>query len=189
MRPPLLVQCFTAWSAPPSPSLEGAQAILVHVAGENSATDPGRVNEALSLMVRDLHRQLDVPVIAQDEIKPCLIGIPVFATSSRQTDVYPRYLDTRDIAIWQKSQCERLGARTVVLVSYLPHYWRAAKSLEKLGLTVLVPPGITELYDPRNSQWWAQQVGQPPLRSTSPPPRHREGVGLMRTPRGPHSLF
>lgn len=149
-----LWECLTVWSVPPT-SLRGAQAILAHAAGENSPTDPGRVNEFIAGKIRELYYELDVPVIIQGELKSCLI-VPLAAVSLRQAEVAPNYLSTRDIALWQKEECDKLGAKIVVLVSYLPHYWRGMKAAEKVGLTVLTPSGLKEIYDPANRQMWAR---------------------------------
>lgn len=150
-----LWQCLTVWRVSPT-SLRGAQAILAHSAGENSPTDPGVVNQYLANLIRDLHRRLGVPVIIQGELKPCLADVPLTAVSPRQAETAPNYMNTYDIALWQKAQCDKLGAKQVVLVSYYPHYWRAVRATQKVGLTVLVPPGLRELYDSNNSQKWAR---------------------------------
>lgn len=150
-----LWELLTIWSVPPT-SLQGAQAILAHASGENSPSDPGLVNEFLAGKIGDLYRQLRVPVIIQGELKPCLSGIPLTAVSPRQAETAPNYMNTYDIALWQKAECDKLGVQRVVLVSYYPHYWRAVKATEKVGLTVLVPQGLREIYDPNNSQKWAR---------------------------------
>lgn len=150
-----LWECLAVWSVP-STSLQGAQAILAHASGENSPIDPGLVNEFLAGKIRELYRQLGVPVIIQGELKPCLSDIPLIAVSPRQAETAPNYMNTYDIALWQKAECDKLGVNRVVLVSYYPHYWRAVKATEKVGLTVLVPSGLREIYDPNNSQVWAR---------------------------------
>ena len=149
-----LWECLTVWSVPPT-SLRGAQAILAHTAGENSPIDPGRVNKFIAVRIGELYHQLRVPVIIQAELKSCLPDIPLTAVSPRQAEAL-RYISTWDIARWHKAECDKLGVRRVVLVSYYPHYWRAVKVTEKVGLTVLTPPGLKEIYDPANSQWWAR---------------------------------
>ena len=148
-------ECLTVWSVS-STSLRGAQAILAHAAGENSPTDPGLANESIADNVRELYHWLGVPVIVQGELRACLSGIQLAAVSPRQSEAAPNYLNTHDIALWQKSECEKLGIERVVLVSYLPQYWRAAKVTEKVGLICLTPPGLKEMYDPANSQWWGR---------------------------------
>lgn len=150
-----LWECLTVWSVPPT-TLEGAQAILAHAAGENSPSDPGLVNEFLADKIRKLYHQLQVPVIIQGELKLCLSDIPLTAVSPRQAETAPNYMNTYDIALWHKAECDKLGVRKVVLVSYYPHYWRAVKATEKVGLTVLVPSGLREVFDPNNSQVWAR---------------------------------
>ena len=150
-----LWECVIVWSVPPT-SLQGAQAILSHAAGENSSSDPGLVNEFLAGLIRQLYQELKVPVIIQGELKSCLSDVPLTAVSPRQEETTPNYINTFDIALWQKAECDKLGAKHVVLVSFYPHYWRAMKATEKVGLTVLVPPGLKEMYDPNNSQKWAR---------------------------------
>lgn len=150
-----LWELLTVWSVSPT-SLQGAQAILAHASGENSPSDPGLVNEFLAGKIRELYRQLRVPVIIQGELKPCLSDIPLTAVSPRQAETAPNYMNTYDIALWQKARCDKIGAKRVVLVSYYPHYWRAVKATEKVGLTVLVPSGLMEIFDPNNSQKWAR---------------------------------
>lgn len=150
-----LWECLTVWSVPPT-SLQGAQAILAHSAGENSPTDPGLVNKFIADKIKELYHHLKVPVIIQGELKPCLFDIPLTAASPRQAETAPNYMNTYDIALWQKAECDKLGVQRVVLVSYYPHYWRAVRATEKVGLTVLVPPGLREGYDPNNSQKWVR---------------------------------
>ena len=150
-----LWECLTVWSVPPT-SLRGAQAILSHAAGENGPTDPGLVNEFLGEQIRKLYHQLGIPVIVQAEVAPCLRDIPLTAVSQSQASVAPRHLTTWDIAIWQKAECEKRGINKVILISYYPHYWRAVKATEKVGLSVLVPPGLKEVFDPNNIQMWAR---------------------------------
>lgn len=151
----LLWECFTVWSVSPT-SLKGAEAILVHAAGENSPTDPGKVNKYLGQLADKLSRAYDLPVFAQGEVAPCLIDGFVAAISPRQAEMAPNYLNTWDIALWHKSECDMRGITKVILVSYYPHYWRALKATEKAELTVLVPPDLREMYDARNSQVWAR---------------------------------
>lgn len=150
-----LWECLTVWRVSPT-SLEGAQAILAHAVGENSPSDPGLVNEFLASRIRELYRELQLPVIVQGELKLCLPDIPLTAVSPRQAETAPNYMNTYDIALWQKAECDKLGANRAVLVSYYPHYWRAMKTTEKVGLIVLVPSGLREIYDPNNSQYWAR---------------------------------
>ena len=150
-----LWKCLTVWYIPAT-SLDGAQAILAHAADENSPTDPGDVNRYNAEIIKNLYRRLHIPVIIQGELKPCLTDIPLTAVSPRQAETAPNYLSSYDIALWQKAECDKLGAKKVVLISYYPHYWRAVKTTEKVGLTVLVPPGLEEIYDQNNSQWWAK---------------------------------
>src|SRR3989344_7585888 len=150
-----LWECVIVWSVPPT-SLQGAQAILSHAAGENSSSDPGLVNEFLAGKIRELYHQLKVPVIIQGELKSCLSDIPLTAVSPRQAETAPNYMNTYDIALWQKAECDKIGANRVVLVSYYPHYWRAVKATEKVGLTVLVPSGLREIFDLNNGQVWAR---------------------------------
>lgn len=152
--PRCLWECLTVWSVAPT-SLQGAQAIIAHAAGENSSSNPGQANEFLAGIIRKLYHQLKVPVIVQAELKPCLTDIPLAAVSQRQAEV-ERYITTRDIALWHKAECEKLGVERVVLVTSWGHYWRAMKVTEKVGLTVLVPSGLREIYDPGNSQKWAR---------------------------------
>lgn len=149
-----LWECLTVWNLTPT-SLQGAQAILAHAAGENSPTDPGLVNDYLGSLVRNLYHQLHIPVIVQGELANCLKEIPLEAKSLRQSES-STYLTSRDIAQWQKSECYKRGIRCIVLVSYYPHFCRGMWVTEKLGLKVLVPPGLKEVYDPGNSQWWAR---------------------------------
>src|SRR3989338_508688 len=151
----LFWECLTVWSVPPT-SLEGAEAIVAHAAGENSPSDPGLVNEFIAGKIRELYHQLGVPVIIQGELKPCLSDIPLTAVSPRQAEVAPNYMHTYGIALWQKAECDKLGVKRVILVSIYPHYWRAVKATQKVGLTVLVPSGLKENFDPNNSQWWAK---------------------------------
>ena len=150
-----LWECLTVWSVPPT-SLRGAQAILVHAAGENSPNDPGIVNKYNAELIRKLYQELKIPVIAQGELKLYLNDIPGAVFSPRQAETAPNYMNTYDIALWQKAECEKLGVQRVVLVSYYPHYWRAVKATQKVGLVVLVPSGLREIYDPNNSQKWAR---------------------------------
>ncbi len=151
----LFWECLTVWSVPPT-SLQGAQAIIVHAAGENSPTDPGDVNRYNAEIVRNLYQRFKIPVIVQGEIAPCLKDIPLFAVSHLQAEVTPNYLESEDIVLWHKEECDRIGATKVILVSYGNHYWRAMKATEKVGLIVLVPEGIAYVHDSRNSQWWAK---------------------------------
>ncbi|MBI4121376.1 MAG: hypothetical protein HY470_00250 [Candidatus Ryanbacteria bacterium] len=149
-----LLECLTVWNVPPT-SLSGVEAILAQAASENKYGDPSSVNEFNALLVRSLYRQFGVPVIVQGELKQHLQGIPIAAASLRLREA-PHYLSTRDIALWQKAACDRLGVRRVVFISYYPHYWRAVKALEKTGLTVLTPPGLAEIYDENNNMWWVR---------------------------------
>lgn len=151
----LLWKCLTVWSVSPT-SLEGAQAILAHAAGENNPNDPGIVNEYNAKLIQELYQELKIPVVAQGELKPYLNDIPRATFSPRQAETAPNYMNTYDIAVWQKAECDKIDAKRVVLVSYYPHYWRAVRATEKVGLTVLVPSGLIEIYDPNNSQMWAR---------------------------------
>lgn len=147
----------TKWSLSTS-SLREAQAILAHAAGENSPTEPGLVNEYLASLVRDLYHLLHLPVIVQGELARCLTNIPLLGVSLKQSESAPHYLSTYDIALWQKQLCDKLEIKNVVLVSYYPHYCRAVWTTEKLGLKVIVPRGLKEMYDPMNSQKWVRSA-------------------------------
>ena len=98
-----LWECLTVWSVTPT-SLQGAQAILSHAAGENTPSDPGVVNEYNAELIRKLYQELKVPVIAQGELKLCLSGIPGVIFSPRQAETAPNYMNTYDIAIWHKAE-------------------------------------------------------------------------------------
>lgn len=152
----VLWEALFTWRLAPT-SLASAQAIVSHAAGENDPSDPGLVNRHLAAQVRNLYRQLQVPVIVQGELAPCLPDVPLAAVSARQAEAAPHYLTTFDITCWMRRECVQRSISRVVLVSYYPHYWRGVRAARRLGLTVLIPPGITELYDPHNSQWWARR--------------------------------
>ena len=162
-----LRECFTEWSVTPNLGMHSApQAILAHAAGENSPTNPGRVNRYNAGIIEELYKAFHIPVIVQGELAIACRerNIPLTAVSKRQAElVAPNYLDSRDMAIWQKGECDKIGATRVVLVSYYPHYWRALKCTEKVGLTVLTPLRLRRMFDWRNSQWWAKfgAINQP----------------------------
>ncbi len=84
---------------------------------------------------------------------PSGIAYPL-AMSPRQGEL-DHYLGTRDMVLWQKSICHTHGIKRIVLVSYLPHFLRGQLATEKVGLEVLIPEGIIEIYDSKNSQRWA----------------------------------
>lgn len=85
-----LWECLTVWSVPPT-SLRGAQAILVHAAGENSPDDPEIVNEYNAELVRELYLELKIPVIAQGELRLYLNDIPGTIFSPRQAETAGRF--------------------------------------------------------------------------------------------------
>ncbi|MDP3996359.1 MAG: hypothetical protein Q8P86_01545 [bacterium] len=149
-------KCTTSWQVPET-SIKDAGAIMSHAAAENSDSKPSMVNIFLASVVETLYAQLRVPVIIQGELKPYLPNVPLTAVSLRQTEASPNYLNTWDITLWLKSHCDKLGVKRVVMVSYYPHYWRAFQSARNVGLIPLVPSGIEEIYDPKNSQWWARR--------------------------------
>jgi len=146
-----LWECLTVWHVPHT-SLVGVQAIVAHAPGENTDGTPGCVNEFLADTIRGLYNRYNVPVIVQGELRACLYDVPLAAVSKKQNEA-PGYLSTKDIVLWHKAECDKLGVRVVALVSFDPHFWRAMKATQKVGLVALVPVLIKEMYDPANSQW------------------------------------
>lgn len=149
-----LWQCFAVWHVKPT-SLQGAEAILSQAGGNIDKETPGKINEHLATIIRELHEQSQLPLILQGEITPCLPDLPILAQTPQQQDAH-RYLSTRDVCLFQKRVCEERGFRRVIVVAFGHHMWRAVRATERVGLEVLVPPGIQNAYDPKSSQWFCR---------------------------------
>ena len=126
-------------------------AIIAHAFLWDDAKEPGRVNSALERLVRSLRVQYpDAPIFAQGELAALFDDLPSVVASPTLGDS-PRYLGTRDIALWHQAECEKRGITRVVLVTAKTHYPRALGTTRKVGLKV-VSADIPEVFSRRNPQ-------------------------------------
>lgn len=150
----ILWQCFTVWHVEPT-SLENAQVILSQAGGNVDEETPGKINEHLATIIRELHEQFQLPLILQGEVVPCLRDLRILAHTAQQQEI-DRYLSTRDVCLFQKKVCEEHGFQRVIVVAFGHHLWRAVRATERVGLEVLIPPGIQNVYEPKSSQWFCR---------------------------------
>ena len=149
------IECFVVWRAKGTfmPNDGRADAILVHAGGNATDGSPGEINRFLALVVRQLHTETRLPIIAQGEIVPCLHGLPLYGYIPTQKE-YVKYLNTVDVAQMQKAVLEAQGWKHPILVSYQPHIWRAGKVLKKIVVDVLMADVSQVVYDKRCVQKW-----------------------------------
>lgn len=153
-----LIECFLIWEVRSSNEreLEDSNVILAQSFGMR-ADSPGKSNEALAKIVRDLYERFQLPVIAQKEIASanCLSSIPKMVIYKHRQ---PRkYLDTLEVLHQSKSLCElyRYG-RKVILVAHPKHLWRVSKKAEKMGSVTRVANTKSVPYDPLSKQWFTR---------------------------------
>lgn len=145
-----LWECFTVWHVEPT-SLKNAQVICAHAAGD-TPDGPSITTHHLADIIRVVHREYALGIIAQGETAQCLNGLPVLTATPRQAEA-DHYIDTREVVLFHKRACEQLNFSRIVLVAFGHHLWRAKKTAERLGLVVYIPEGIESPYDPHSTQW------------------------------------
>lgn len=133
-------------------NLHGADVIIAHAGGDAMDGSPGKINEYLASIIRDIYKESPLPIVAQGELAEYLRDLPLVGNIPRQRDA-PKYIDTVDVARIHLEECRKSGFKLPILVSYQPHLWRAKKVSEKLGLKVVVADVPRTVYDKDCSQW------------------------------------
>ena len=153
-----LVQCFFSWKVRTSSdaAMRGAQVILAQSFGLAGDGIPGGVsNEAMAKIVKEIHRQYELPMVLQWEIADCLIDLPMVGVV-REHRKFGKYLDTREVLVQSFLVCKKQGWTRVIVVAHPDHIWRVKKVAEKLGLDVFIPDTSSVPYDPHSIQSWTR---------------------------------
>lgn len=155
-----LFRCLFIWYLPASSDWQTADVILCHAGSDTVNGEPGDINGYLVLKMKDILDQTgNQPVIAQGEFARALelAGYRGVVTSNkRQLDRKPGepYIDSVDVVRTQIQICRKHGFTRPLLVSYQPHICRAAWVMERQGVTPLIPPIPSQIYDTRAEQKW-----------------------------------
>jgi hypothetical protein len=148
-----LFGCLFVWHLKGTSDLTGGDVIITHTGGEITDGWPGKINDYLERVVRKLHDETGLPIIAQRELAQLITDLPLVGNIPRQSES-PAYLDTIDVCKIHKKVCEENGWKHPILVSYQPHLWRGMMVARKLGIGVIVPEIKSGVYDKECGQRW-----------------------------------
>jgi hypothetical protein len=147
------IGCFLNWGRPDSRGdVHSAQIILTQAASNLIGGGPSITNYDLGMRAMSLHDETGLPVFPQAEVRLAIIKIDPEASLVGETPLNAEtslsskeYADSGDIASLQKKYCDERGYTRVIVVTFVPHIWRAVKVYEKLGLKVIVPPYLPKM--------------------------------------------
>lgn len=149
--------CLFIWHLEATGDLHHGDVILAHAGGETVDGQPGKINEYLELVVRKIHKETGLPIIAQGELARCIPDLPLIGSIPRQAES-AHYIDTVVVTQIYKQICNENGWKRPILVSYHPHLWRGIMVAQKMGMEVIIPEIRPRVYDPECSQWWMRST-------------------------------
>jgi hypothetical protein len=157
-----LLQVFSCWGTPqPEGDLSSAQIILTQAAPNLVGNrEYSLTNVALALMAERLQRELDIPIFAQEEVAVILrergadlVGsTPVFSNVPITSKQYGT--GSEGVARLQLDFCQAHGYRSVIIIAFVPHAWRAIWTYQKLGFDVIVPPNLPQVEFQKEFEQW-----------------------------------
>ncbi len=163
-----LWKCLFIWNLPKASckEIESADVIVTQAISRSKSGEPGRGNELLAMVVRQLHRKYpDKPIIPQEEVWLALRDLR-FCEVARVPDGEPwshstSTWNTEAVARFQADVCRKQGWTKAALVAFPSHQGRAAWTMEKLGLKPLIvkTPGSTNDYCHAEAAYWSARAG------------------------------
>ena len=139
------LQCIFVWGVPQAKGdLHEAQVILTQAMCNLSDGSASKTNMLLAKCVRKNYIVLGAPVFPQGELAQAIERqqVPIIGQTRilQSSGVFEEgYFDTYSVALEHKKFCDQMGWKRVVLVSFVPHIWRAKWVYEKLGFEVIIP--------------------------------------------------
>ena len=130
---------------------------LVQAARDFSQRSPrlGQTNEELAayIEVNGLGRLPKIMQIevqrAYEELSPGSL-YPIYSITENRSR--GAYLDTREVNAQAASIMEHYGYRNAVIVAQAHHVMRAARTLRRMGVGVVIPPGLPKDFDRKAEQ-------------------------------------
>lgn len=151
-----LFECVFVWGEPtPRGNLQDAQLIVTQAMPDCAGGASSDTNVAIADLAQHLHDKLGIPIFPQAEVGKILEtrGVPLVGNTLFYGNVSllaDEYIGSHGIARLQKNLCDEHGWTKVLLVVPFPHAWRALWIYERLGLKVIVPPGLPKIKFQRN---------------------------------------
>lgn len=144
-----------------SGDMADAEALVVFAFGAGIGRRAGRTNAQLAVAAAEWP---DLPVLAQSEVAAALsrrgrMVVDIESDLRERRGLGPTtYVDTSMIAEATASMIRAAGWSRVAVLSHPAHTGRCAASLERLGLTPIVPDlrGQSIDFDPESAQWWTR---------------------------------
>ncbi len=150
--PRKLWEAVTIWSPKATPTF-GADVIITHAAADFVDGTQGPANHYLEQVVRRLHIETKLPIIAQGELAQYIRDLPLYGNIPKQSES-PHYVDSVEVARIHKTVCDEYGWRHPILISYSHHLWRAKMVTRKAGFTDIRNLEMKSIYYRGSSQWW-----------------------------------
>ncbi|MDH4330539.1 MAG: hypothetical protein OEV93_03230 [Candidatus Moranbacteria bacterium] len=116
---------------------------------------PGRSNEDLAEIARELHNDLGLSLILQWEIADCLLYVSDIFVIKRHR-IQGAYLDTYEMIDQVRAICDQKGWKKVVVIAHPHHQWRCVMVAKKLGLETLIVDTSRVHYEKNSSQPWTR---------------------------------
>lgn len=146
-----LFECLFIWGEPTSRGNPGdAEVILTQSMSDCEGGASSDTNLVVAELARKYHEKLGIPIFPQKEVGRILeaLGVPVVGNTPEQSTtpmLSKKYIGTEGVAWLQKAFCDSCAwTRVLILVPY-PHFWRALWIYERLGLEVIIPPGLPKM--------------------------------------------
>lgn len=152
----LLAGILASWHAPQvglDPIKSQAQVAIALSFGSKALNQSNRV---LAKICMGLQAKHNLPLILQQEVYCAGYGLRCYAIGSP----HHKYIDTHEVLRVARDICKMQGWQRIVLVCHPDHFWRAKRTVEKLGLQVVfVPPEIAKVpYALDDPQPWVRNA-------------------------------
>lgn len=139
-------------------SIEGKKMILALSFGQGINGTPGKSNEALAEIVKNLRERTGLLLCLQWEIADCLRSIvdeprDLVVRDHREKG---KYLDTYEVIAQAWEFAKQRDIREAIIVAHPDHAPRCAGVAAKLGFDVVIANTASVPYDPESTQEWTR---------------------------------
>jgi len=152
-----IIECFFVWHVPSDFKrlLKESDVLIGQSFGVRANNNPGKSNEKLSCIAKEIQDKYSVPLILQWEIAEGIQSISDVEVI-RQHRRKGKYLDTYEVIAQANNICKKNGWNRVIMLAHPHHCWRCVMAAEKLGLSVAVVNTMEISYDHLSKQIWTR---------------------------------
>lgn len=147
-------ECFVNWRVPPDSDGELAKADVVVTHAFGGTDEPSSTTCAIVELGIELADRFNLPMVCQypGSGHALSYGVDVACVIREHSRTKGKYVDTDEVNHQVRTQCDRHGWRTAILIAHPHHLWRARMNLAKHDIKVLVPDTSGISYD-QESEW------------------------------------